>query len=120
MVVSIAPGTNEVCLSGTLDVSTVHDVRLAVHAAVDDGAGDLFVDLRDVEMLDATGLGMLVGAHRRAGRAGRRLVLRNAALNIYADTQDEKFYPPETLSRMVSAGDLGRKSGQGFYTYDER
>jgi 3-hydroxybutyryl-CoA dehydrogenase len=44
-------------------------------------------------------------------------ILRNAALNIYADTQDEKFYPPETLSRMVSAGDLGRKSGQGFYTY---
>ncbi len=77
MVVSIAPGTNEVRLSGTLDVSTVHDVRLAVHAALDDGSGDLFVDLRDVEMLDATGLGMLVGAHRRAGRSGRRLVLRN-------------------------------------------
>ena len=64
-------------LSGILDVSTVHDVRLAVHAALDDGAGDLYVDLRDVEMLDATGLGMLVGAHRRAGRSGRRLVLRN-------------------------------------------
>ena len=45
-------------------------------------------------------------------------ILRNAALNIYADTQDEKFYPPETLSRMVAAGDLGRKSGQGFYSYD--
>jgi 3-hydroxybutyryl-CoA dehydrogenase len=45
-------------------------------------------------------------------------ILRNATLNIYADTQDEKFYPPETLSRMVTAGDLGRKSGRGFYTYD--
>ena len=44
-------------------------------------------------------------------------ILRNAALNIYADTQDEKFFPPETLSRMVSAGDLGRKSGRGFYEY---
>lgn len=46
-------------------------------------------------------------------------ILRSAALNIYADTQDEKFYPPETLSRMVSAGDLGRKSGRGFYAYDQ-
>lgn len=45
-------------------------------------------------------------------------ILRNASLNIYADTADEKFFPPETLSRMVAAGDLGRKSGRGFYTYD--
>ncbi len=44
-------------------------------------------------------------------------ILRNAALNIYADTQDPKFFPPELLSRMVSAGDLGRKSGRGFYSY---
>jgi len=45
-------------------------------------------------------------------------ILRNASLNIYADTADEKFFPPETLSRMVAAGDLGRKSGRGFYSYD--
>ena len=39
-------------------------------------------------------------------------------MNIYADTADEKFFPPEMLARMVAAGDLGRKSGRGFYTYD--
>ena len=38
--------------------------------------GDLVVNVRDLEMLDVTGLGMLVGVHRRAGRSGRRLVLR--------------------------------------------
>ena len=37
--------------------------------------------------------------------------------HIYADTQDEKFAPPELLRRMVAAGALGRKSGQGFYPY---
>jgi len=46
-------------------------------------------------------------------------ILRNASLNIYSDTADEKFFPPEILSRMVAAGDLGRKSGQGFYRYTE-
>jgi 3-hydroxybutyryl-CoA dehydrogenase len=45
-------------------------------------------------------------------------ILRNASMNIYAETADEKFFPPETLQRMVAAGDLGRKSGRGFYAYD--
>lgn len=45
-------------------------------------------------------------------------ILRHASLNIYEETADEKFFPPESLTRMVAAGDLGRKSGQGFYRYD--
>lgn len=45
-------------------------------------------------------------------------ILRDASMNIYTDTADEKFFPPETLQRMVAAGDLGRKSGRGFYGYD--
>jgi 3-hydroxybutyryl-CoA dehydrogenase len=45
-------------------------------------------------------------------------ILRHATLNIYQETADEKFFPPEILTRMVAAGDLGRKSGQGFYSYD--
>ena len=44
-------------------------------------------------------------------------VLLHATRNIYTDTADEKFFPPELLQRMVAAGDLGRKSGRGFYTY---
>jgi 3-hydroxybutyryl-CoA dehydrogenase len=41
----------------------------------------------------------------------------HAARNIYTDTGDAKFFPPELLQRMVTAGELGRKSGKGFYTY---
>ncbi|WP_030488058.1 3-hydroxyacyl-CoA dehydrogenase family protein [Micromonospora chokoriensis] len=44
-------------------------------------------------------------------------VLLHASQNIYTDTADEKFFPPELLQRMVTAGDLGRKTGKGFYTY---
>lgn len=45
-------------------------------------------------------------------------VLLNATRNIHTDTADGKFFPPELLQRMVAAGDLGRKSGRGFYSYD--
>jgi 3-hydroxybutyryl-CoA dehydrogenase len=44
-------------------------------------------------------------------------ILEHAARNIYTDTADPKFFPPELLQRMVTAGELGRKSGKGFYTY---
>lgn len=44
-------------------------------------------------------------------------VLLHAAQNIYHDTGDGKFFPPELMQRMVTAGDLGRKTGKGFYTY---
>jgi 3-hydroxybutyryl-CoA dehydrogenase len=44
-------------------------------------------------------------------------VLLHAIRNIYTDTADEKFFPPELLQRMVVAGDLGRKTGKGFYSY---
>ncbi|HEX6937356.1 MAG TPA: STAS domain-containing protein [Actinomycetes bacterium] len=77
MVVSIASGC-EIALEGSLDVRSVSDVRAALHAAIDAGTGDLVVDVSGVEVVDATGLGVLVGADRRAKLAGRRVVLRDA------------------------------------------
>lgn len=63
-------------LSGRVDVTTVAAVRDALHTAVDAGSGDLVVDMTAVDVLDAAGLGVLVGTHRRALLGGRRLVLR--------------------------------------------
>jgi anti-anti-sigma factor len=62
-------------LHGRLDVHVAADVRLALADAVRAGSGDLVLDLSRVVAVDATGLGVLVGAHREAGRAGRALVL---------------------------------------------
>lgn len=68
------PG-RQVVLRGRLDGSTVTDIRPVLHGAVDAGSGDLLLDLSGVDLLDSAGLGMLVGTHRRAAFAGRRLVL---------------------------------------------
>jgi anti-sigma B factor antagonist len=65
----------EVVVTGRLDVHTVADVRLLLHDVLDRGQGDLMVHLAGAEVHDATGLGVLVGVHHRARRAGRRLVL---------------------------------------------
>jgi anti-anti-sigma factor len=66
-----------VALSGRLDVHAAADVRLELASAVDRGRGELVLDLASLEAVDATGLGVLVGAHRRAQRAGRTLVLED-------------------------------------------
>lgn len=75
-VIVVRPGCR-LTLSGRLGAATVADVRAALTEAIDSGVDDVVVDLSGVELIDATGLGVLVGSHRRAERAGRRLVLAN-------------------------------------------
>lgn len=81
MGVDVSAG-HEIALSGRLDVSAVSRVREALHEAIDLGCGDLVVDLSGIELLDATGLGVLLGADRRAKQAGRRVVLRGAGPRV--------------------------------------
>ncbi|GAB3677989.1 3-hydroxyacyl-CoA dehydrogenase family protein [Angustibacter aerolatus] len=71
----------------------------------------------DIDTACRLGFGHPMGPLQTADLTGVD-ILRNASRNIYTETQDEKFAPPETLNRMVTAGDIGRKSGRGFYPYD--
>lgn len=41
----------------------------------------------------------------------------NAAMAIYEDTGEPRFYPPPVMRRLLAAGHLGRKSGRGFYDW---
>lgn len=42
-----------------------------------------------------------------------------AMMAMYQETGDPRFYPPLLLRRKVKAGHLGRKTGRGWYRYDE-
>ncbi len=67
-------------LAGRLDARFVREVRAALNDRMDSHAvGDIVVDLSAVEMVDATGLGVLTAAHRRLEREGRQLVLRGCS-----------------------------------------
>lgn len=39
---------------------------------------------------------------------------------MFGEYREARFAPPALLKRLVLAGRLGRKSGRGFYEYDER
>lgn len=77
MDVKIEAAGQVVRLRGRFDGSGTAAARDAIDTALQGGSGALVVDLSAIELIDATGLGVLVGAHRRATRLGRRLVLRN-------------------------------------------
>ncbi|MDG4764242.1 3-hydroxyacyl-CoA dehydrogenase family protein [Solwaraspora sp. WMMD406] len=74
------------------------------------------VSAEDLDTACKLGFGHAMGPLATTDLTGADVLL-NAARNIYTDTADEKFFPPELLQRMVVAGDLGRKTGQGFYSY---
>ncbi|MEH1101505.1 3-hydroxyacyl-CoA dehydrogenase family protein [Micromonospora sp. CPCC 205561] len=74
------------------------------------------VSAEDLDTACRLGFGHAMGPLATADLTGVD-VLMHASKNIHTDTADEKFFPPELLQRMVTAGDLGRKSGKGFYSY---
>lgn len=68
--------------------------------------------------------GMRLGFGRRMGpfETGDLVgldVSYGALMNVYNESKDIRFYPPQLLRRKVKAGHLGRKAGRGWYEYDE-
>ena len=73
------------------------------------------------EAIDAAVLGSLghpMGPFRLLDIVGMD-IHQQVATRLYEQLRDPKFFPPPMVGRMVAAGDLGRKTGRGFYTYDD-
>jgi anti-anti-sigma factor len=90
---------SHVRLSSRLDVATSADTRRLLHEAVDHCVGDLRLDVSQVDVIDAAGLGVLVGARRRADLIGVRVVLIDA---------------PPRLHRLLAVTRLSR-----LFTFEE-
>ncbi|MER6560520.1 3-hydroxyacyl-CoA dehydrogenase family protein [Streptomyces sp. NPDC001027] len=73
------------------------------------------------EAIDAAVLGSLghpMGPFRLLDIVGMD-IHQQVAMRLYEQLRDPRFYPPPMVERMVAAGDLGRKTGRGFYEYDD-
>lgn len=70
----------------------------------------------DVDIACKLGFGHAMGPLATLDLTGLDIML-HATQNIWADTANGTFAPPELLQRMVAAGELGRKTGHGFYDY---
>jgi len=77
-------------------IATVEDIDTACRTALGYPMGPF-------ELMDLTGIE--IGYHAKLAR--------------HAVTGDPRDLPSRTVTELVERGDLGRKTGKGFYTYDE-
>ena len=68
-------GLVAVAVTGELDIRSAPDLRTWLTSALDDGATHVVLDLAGVHFMDSSGLGVLVGAHKRLARIGGRLTV---------------------------------------------
>lgn len=70
-------------LRGSLDLATAPTVRAALMEAIENGGRHLIVDLTQLEFLDSTGLGVLIGAHRRTveRKGSFRLIINDGPIS---------------------------------------
>jgi len=76
-----------------------------------------FASREDIDAAMTLGMNHPMGPLQLADFIGLDTVLQIAEV-LHAEFRDPRYAPPPRLRRMVVAGNLGRKSGGGFYDYD--
>jgi 3-hydroxybutyryl-CoA dehydrogenase len=72
--------------------------------------------VEDIDTAIVAGLSHPMGPLRLSDLIGLD-TMKLIADSMYDEYKDANYAPPPLLLRMVEAGQLGKKSGQGFYTY---
>lgn len=75
-----------------------------------------YASAEDIDEAMQLGAGHPMGPLTLADLVGLDVCL-SAAESLHEEFAERFLAPPPLLRRMVSAGQLGRKTGQGFYTY---
>jgi 3-hydroxybutyryl-CoA dehydrogenase len=78
---------------------------------------DQIASPRDVDRIFVGCFGHKMGPLETADLIGLDTIL-NSITVLYEHYNDSKYRPSPLLRKMVDAGLLGRKTGEGFYTYD--
>lgn len=68
----------ELSLAGDLDLISAPELESELMAVESPDAGELLIDLEEVQFIDSTGLRSLLGATKRAHAAGQKLLVRHA------------------------------------------
>ncbi len=74
--------------------------------------------MEDIDLTMRRGFGLPLGPFEMADKIGLEKVVRWTD-NLYNEFGDIKYKASPVLKRLVRANHLGRKTGEGFYKYDD-
>lgn len=69
-------------ISGEVDIYTSQDLKDKLYDIVDSNKMDLKIDCKGLNYIDSTGLGILVGALKRAKQYDKKIYISNLRENI--------------------------------------
>jgi len=97
-------------------------ISVRIFVALISEACDVFMEgVASKENIDLTmrnGLGLPLGPFEMADKIGLDKVVRWMD-NLYKEFGDLKYKPSPIIKKLVRANRFGRKSGHGFYSYDQ-
>ncbi|MGH3319412.1 MAG: 3-hydroxyacyl-CoA dehydrogenase family protein [Streptosporangiaceae bacterium] len=113
-----AEGVGKTCVVVNRDVAGFVTTRLIAALCVEAAqlAESGVASPEDIDTACKLGFGHAMGPLATMDLTGIDIMV-HAGRNIYDEEGDPKFLPPVTLRRMADAGQLGRKTGRGYYAY---
>ena len=82
------------------------------------GVGEGVASVQDIDLGMKLGCNHPMGPLMLADFIGLD-VLCNGAIRMYEEYKDKRYAPPPILNKLVLMGDLGRKTGKGFYDWSD-
>lgn len=98
-------------LKGDLDLRTADSLRVAIDTEIDKrGVRTVILNLQNVQFIDSSGLGVLLGRYKKLLPLGGKLKITNVPTHIFKIMELSglpkiiNFYPDETLAAEEGRG----------------
>ena len=73
---------SEIFLKGEVDIYTSQNLKERLYAVLDETNTDIRINCTELTYIDSTGLGVLVGALKKAKQTGRSIIISDLKDNI--------------------------------------
>ncbi|MDQ1396152.1 MAG: anti-sigma factor antagonist [Acidimicrobiaceae bacterium] len=101
-------------LAGELDLSCAAAARERIFDAIEPG-GTLVLDLRSLEFMDSSGLGVLIASLAKAREAGGRLIVANPSNRVYRLIETSRLGDLFAITRPAEYTGKGDEVARGHH-----